>query len=191
MKIILGSTSPYRKQLLQRLRIEFNTAAPDIDETRLAGESPQELVARLSEIKAKAVAENFTDSLIIASDQIAVFNGEILGKPGNHEKATQQLLKLSGNTVIFYTGLCLFNTDTTVMQIDVIPFKVIFRKLTVEQIENYLNKEQPYDCAGSFKSEGLGVALFERLEGDDPSALVGLPLIRLCKMFEQESINII
>lgn len=191
MQIILGSTSPYRKQLLQRLRIEFNIAAPDIDETRLAGESPQELVTRLSENKAKAVAENFTDSLIIASDQIAVFNGEILGKPGNHEKATQQLVKLSGNTVIFYTGLCLFNTDTTAMQIDVIPFKVIFRKLTVEQIENYLNKEQPYDCAGSFKSEGLGVALFERLEGDDPSALVGLPLIRLCKMFEQESINII
>lgn len=191
MQIILGSTSRYRKQLLQRLGIEFATAAPGIDETKLDEESPQALVARLSEKKAKAVAENFTDSLIIGSDQVAVLNNEILGKPGNHEKAVQQLLRLSGNTVTFFTGLCLYNTDTSAIQTDVIPFTVVFKKLTTKQIENYLEKEKPYDCAGSFKSEGLGVALFERMEGDDPSALIGLPLIRLCKMFEQENVDII
>lgn len=191
MQIILGSTSRYRKQLLQRLGIEFATAAPGIDETKLDEESPQALVARLSEKKAKAVAENFTDSLIIGSDQVAVLNNEILGKPGNHEKAVQQLLRLSGNTVTFFTGLCLYNTDTSAIQTDVIPFTVVFKKLTPKQIENYLEKEKPYDCAGSFKSEGLGVALFERMEGDDPSALIGLPLIRLCKMFEQENVDII
>ncbi|MCK5092800.1 MAG: septum formation inhibitor Maf [Gammaproteobacteria bacterium] len=191
MQIILGSTSPYRKELLQRFDLAFESAAPDIDESRLAGETPQALVARLAEQKARAVAESYTDALVIGSDQVAVLNNEVLGKPGNHEKAVVQLEKASGETVAFYTGLCLYNTSSKNLQVDVIPFNVIFRKLTRDQIENYLKAEQPYDCAGSFKSEGLGVALFERMEGEDPSALIGLPLIRLCRMLEQEGVKII
>ena len=191
MQIILGSTSPYRKELLGRLGLAFESAAPDIDETRLTDEMPQALVARLAEEKAKAVAENYADSLIIGSDQVAVLNNEVLGKPGNHEKAVSQLEKASGETVTFYTGLCLYNTATKNLQLDVVPFKVFFRKLTRDQIEQYLKAEQPYNCAGSFKSEGLGVVLFERLEGEDPSALIGLPLIRLCRMLEQEGVKII
>ena len=191
MQIILGSTSPYRKELLGRLGLAFESAAPDIDETRLTDEMPQALVARLAEEKAKAVAENYADSLIIGSDQVAVLNNEVLGKPGNHEKAASQLEKASGETVTFYTGLCLYNTATKNLQLDVVPFNVVFRKLTRDQIEQYLKAEQPYNCAGSFKSEGLGVVLFERLEGEDPSALIGLPLIRLCRMLEQEGVKII
>ena len=191
MQIILGSTSPYRKELLGRLGLAFESAAPDIDETRLTDEMPQALVARLAEEKAKAVAENYTDSLIIGSDQVAVLNNEVLGKPGNHEKAVSQLEKASGETVTFYTGLCLYNTATKNLQLDVVQFNVVFRKLTRDQIEQYLKAEQPYNCAGSFKSEGLGVVLFERLEGEDPSALIGLPLIRLCRMLEQEGVKII
>ena len=191
MQIILGSTSPYRKELLQRFDLAFESSAPDIDESRLAGETPQALVARLAEQKARAVAESYTDALVIGSDQVAVLNNEVLGKPGNHEKAVVQLEKASGETVAFYTGLCLYNTSSKNLQVDVIPFNVIFRKLTRDQIENYLKAEQPYDCAGSFKSEGLGVALFERMEGEDPSALIGLPLIRLCRMLEQEGVKII
>lgn len=191
MQIILGSTSPYRKELLRRLGLTFESAAPDIDETRLADEIPQALVARLAEEKAKAVAGNYADALIIGSDQVAVLNNEVLGKPGNHKKAVAQLEKASGETVAFYTGLCLYNTSTKKLQVDVIPFNVVFRKLSRNQIENYLKTEQPYNCAGSFKSEGLGVALFERLEGEDPSALIGLPLIRLCRMLEQEGVKII
>ena len=191
MQIILGSTSPYRKELLGRLGLAFESAAPDIDETRLTDEMPQALVARLAEEKAKAVAENYADSLIIGSDQVAVLNNEVLGKPGNHEKAVSQLEKASGETVTFYTGLCLYNTATKNLQLDVVPFNVVFRKLTRDQIEQYLKAEQPYNCAGSFKSEGLGVVLFERLEGEDPSALIGLPLIRLCRMLEQEGVKII
>jgi len=191
MQIILGSTSPYRKELLQRFGLAFESAAPDIDETRRAGETPQALVARLAEQKAKAVARNYTDALIIGSDQVAVLNNEVLGKPGNHETAVVQLSKASGETVAFYTGICLFNTTTNNLQVDVVQFNVIFRKLNRDQIEHYLKAEQPYDCAGSFKSEGLGVALFERMEGEDPSALIGLPLIRLCRMLEQEGVRII
>lgn len=191
MQIVLASTSPYRKELLQRLGLPFETAAPDLDETRLADEPPQALVARLAEEKAKAVARNYSDSLIIGSDQVAVLDNEVLGKPGNHDKAVLQLSKASGKAVTFYTGLCLYNTTSNHLQVDVVPFNVFFRKLSQNQIENYLNAEQPYDCAGSFKSEGLGVALFERMEGEDPSALIGLPLIRLCRMLEQEGITII
>ena len=191
MQIILGSTSPYRKELLRRLGLAFESAAPDIDETRLTDEMPQALVARLAEEKAKTVADSHANALIIGSDQVAVLNNEVLGKPGNHEKAVAQLEKASGETVTFYTGLCLYNTATKNLQLDVVPFNVVFRKLTRDQIEQYLKVEQPYNCAGSFKSEGLGVVLFERLEGEDPSALIGLPLIRLCRMLEQEGVKII
>ncbi len=191
MQIILGSTSPYRKELLRRLGLAFESEAPDIDETRLTDEMPQALVARLAEEKAKAVADSHANALIIGSDQVAVLNNEVLGKPGNHEKAVAQLEKASGETVTFYTGLCLYNTATKNLQLDVVPFNVVFRKLTRDQIEQYLKVEQPYNCAGSFKSEGLGVVLFERLEGEDPSALIGLPLIRLCRMLEQEGVKII
>jgi septum formation protein len=191
MKLVLASSSPYRKQLLQRLGQAFDTTAPDVDETALAGETPEQLVRRLAEAKAKAVAKEFPNALIIGSDQVAVLDGKILGKPGNHDNAVKQLQQASAKTVHFLTGLCLFNSKTGNIQLDVIPFKVVFRKLSNAQIENYLLTEQPYNCAGSFKSEGLGIALFEKLEGDDPNALIGLPLIKLIDMFSNEGINIL
>ena len=186
-RITLASTSPYRKELLERLGIEFDTASPDVDETPLAGESPETLVKRLSEDKARAVAATHA-GLIIGSDQVATSGNDILGKPGIHERAREQLRKLSGKSVIFHTGLCLLNTDTNETQVEVVPFAVQFRQLTDEQIERYLQHDRPYNCAGSFKSEGLGIALFERMHGDDPSALIGLPLIRLTSMLAQAGV---
>lgn len=184
--VVLATTSPYRKAILEKLGIEFTCAAPDIDETPAAGEIPEQLVARLAEQKAKAVAGQFPDALIIGSDQVAVVDGIILGKPGDHDNAVKQLRRASGKRVSFLTGLCLYNSLSRHSQLDVVPFNVVFRQLTDKQIENYLRKEQPYNCAGSFKSEGLGIALFERLEGDDPNTLMGLPLIRLIRMLENE-----
>lgn len=184
--VVLATTSPYRKAILEKLGIEFTCAAPDIDETPAAGEIPEQLVARLAEQKAQAVAGQFPDALIIGSDQVAVVDGIILGKPGDHNNAVKQLRRASGKRVSFLTGLCLYNSLSKRSQLDVVPFNVVFRKLTDKQIENYLRKEQPYNCAGSFKSEGLGIALFERLEGDDPNTLMGLPLIRLIRMLENE-----
>ncbi|HED15445.1 MAG TPA: septum formation inhibitor Maf [Gammaproteobacteria bacterium] len=181
-QLILGSTSPFRRELLQRLGLPFNTTAPDVDETHLPGESPQDLVKRLSVAKAQAVASQFADALIIGSDQVAVLDGDILGKPGNHDRAVEQLCRASGRCVRFYTGLCLYNSKTNQYQLDVVPFEVVFRKLTDQQIERYLQREQPYNCAGSFKSEALGITLFEAMRGDDPTALIGLPLIRLTGM---------
>lgn len=189
--VILGSTSPYRKELLERLRLPFETAAPDIDETALNGETPEALVARLARGKAEAVAVKHPGALIIGSDQVATLDGAIIGKPGNHDAATGQLQRASGRTVTFFTGLCLLNAVTGVSQCEVVPFRVTFRSLTAAQIEHYLQREQPYNCAGSFKSEGLGVALFERMDGDDPSALMGLPLIRLTRMLEREGIEVL
>jgi MAF protein len=186
-RITLASTSPYRKELLERLGIEFDIASPDVDETPLAGESPETLVKRLSEDKARAVAATHA-GLIIGSDQVATSGNDILGKPGIHERAREQLRKLSGKSVIFHTGLCLLNTDTNETQVEVVPFAVQFRQLTDEQIERYLQHDRPYNCAGSFKSEGLGIALFERMHGDDPSALIGLPLIRLTSMLAQAGV---
>jgi len=191
MKLVLASTSPFRKELLQRLDIPFDTASPDIDESAQSGETPEQLVTRLSEQKARAVAKQFPEALVIGSDQVATLDGNIIGKPGNHDNAVKQLKNASGRKVVFYTGLCLLNTKTGIVQIEVVPFNVTFRKLTDQQINNYLRKEQPYSCAGSFKSEGLGIALFEKLEGDDPNALIGLPLIRLTYMLNKEDINII
>jgi MAF protein len=189
--LILASTSPYRRELLQRLGIDFTAVAPDVDESRLPGESPDSMVRRLSEAKARAVAAQHPDALIIGSDQMAVCGDEVLGKPGTHDKAVAQLTHLSGQRVSFVTGLCLYNSAGGRVQLDVIPFHVIFRALDATMIENYLRREQPYNCAGSFKSEGLGTALFERLEGDDPTALIGLPLIRLIRMLEQEGVKVI
>lgn len=190
-KIVLASTSPFRRELLSKLGLSFDTDSPDIDEAAQTGETPEQLVARLAEQKARAVAERHPDSLIIGSDQVAVIDGKIIGKPGNHEKAMAQLRSASGKTARFLTGLCLFNSTNEHKQIVVEPFDVVFRSLSDSQIDNYLRAEQPYNCAGSFKSEGMGIALFERLNGDDPNSLIGLPLIRLIRMLEQEGVRVI
>ncbi len=191
MKIVLASTSPFRKTILEKLGLPFETLSPQTDEARLDGESPEKLVQRLALAKAQAVAGICTDALIIGSDQVAVIDDEILGKPGTHEKAVNQLQRASGKTVRFFTGLCLLNATTGNHQLEVVPFDVVFRTLTDTQIENYLEKEKPYNCAGSFKSEALGIALFEKLQGDDPNTLMGLPLIRLVRMLEEEGVAVI
>lgn len=188
--IILGSTSPFRKALLQRLQIPFITASPNIDETPLAQEAPENYVKRLSLEKAKAVAAYYPNALVIGSDQCSVLNGVIQGKPLHHAKAVQQLQESAGKRVSFLTGLCLYNGNTDAYQLDLIPFHVDFRDLQDDEIEDYLLAEEPYHCAGSFKSEGLGISLFKRLQGDDPTALVGLPLIRLSEMLRQNGIAI-
>jgi septum formation protein len=184
LPIVLASTSPFRKELLQRIGIDFETAAPDIDESPLPGEAPENLVKRLSEAKARVIGK-IRPGLIIGSDQVASVGDEILGKPGTHENAVAQLRKLSGKLVTFQTGLCLLNSASNQAQVDIIPFRVQFRELDAQQIERYLQADQPYNCAGSFKSEGLGITLFERMEGEDPTALIGLPLIRLTDMLMQ------
>ncbi len=191
MKLVLASTSPFRRVILEKLDVAFETIAPDVDENIQLDEIPEQLVARLAEAKAKNVADQVSQALIIGADQVAVVDGQILGKPGNHDNAVKQLRRASGKRVSFLTGLCVFNTESRRIQLDVVPYNVIFRQLTDKQIENYLKKEQPYQCAGSFKSEGLGIALFERLEGDDPNTLIGLPLIRLTRMLESEGFPII
>lgn len=191
MKLILASSSPYRRELLERLKIPFEVIPPELDETPLPGEAPSALVERLSVAKAQKIAAQYPGSLVIGSDQVAVYNGAIVGKPHTHEKAVQQLRSASGRSVTLYTGLALVNSDTQRLQHEVIPYRVLFRALSDEQIESYLRKEQPYSCAGSVKSEGLGIALLERFEGDDPNTLIGLPLIRLVRMLENEGMQII
>jgi septum formation protein len=185
--LILASTSPFRRELLQRLGLAFETAAPDIDESRQERESASALVRRLAEAKARAVAAR-QRGLIIGSDQVATTGGSILGKPGTHERAAEQLRHLSGERVVFQTGLCLLNSATGYLQTDVVPFAVRFRVLDDLRIERYLQRDKPYDCAGSFKSEGLGITLFEAMEGQDPTALIGLPLIRLTTMLANAGI---
>ncbi len=191
MRLILASTSPFRKAILEKLRLTFETMAPEVDETPLPGESPQQLVERLAIAKARAIAAQLKEGLVIGSDQVAVIGDEILGKPGNHENAVAQLELAAGKRVTFLTGLALLNAATGRVQAEVVPFHVVFRQLSRQQIENYLKAEQPYNSAGSFKSEGLGIALFERLEGDDPNTLIGLPLIRLIRMLEKEGFEVI
>lgn len=191
MSIVLASTSIYRKELLERLRLPFITASPNVDETPLPQEAPQQLVRRLAEVKARAVATQFPDALIIGSDQVAILDGHILGKPGNHERAAAQLRMASGKRLEFLTGLCLLNAVSGNAQLDVVSYTAVFRALTDRKIENYLRREQPYHCAGAFKSEQLGIALCERFEGEDPSALIGLPLIRLVHMLEREGVSVI
>lgn len=189
--LILGSTSPYRCELLKRLKIPFLTAAPDIDETRLMGESARDMVKRLSLAKARKVAEQYPDALVIGSDQCAVLHDTVIGKPGSHDNAVRQLQQSSGQTVTFLTGLCLYNSGDGSYQLDVVPFAVDFRELTDTEIEAYLRKDQPYQCAGSFRSESLGITLFKRMRGDDPSALMGLPLIRLGEMLKQVGVDLL
>jgi septum formation protein len=180
-RLILASTSPFRKELLARLGVTFETASPDVDESRHENEPATALVRRLSEAKARAIGTS-QPGLVIGSDQVATLGEAILGKPGSHERAIEQLRLLSGNAVTFQTGLCLLDSEHDSLQLDVVPFTVHFRVLDEAQIDRYLRHEQPYNCAGSFKSEGLGIMLFDRMEGDDPTALIGLPLICLTTM---------
>ncbi len=187
LPIVLASTSPFRRELLSRLALPFETAAPDIDESRHPHEPPLDMVRRLSVEKARAVPRG-DRALVIGSDQAAIVGEEVLGKPGTHERAVEQLRGLSGRSVIFLTGLCLLNSATGETQVDAVPFRVQFRALNEAQIDRYLRHDRPYNCAGSFKSEGLGITLFERMEGDDPTALVGLPLIRLTAMLAKAGI---
>jgi septum formation protein len=187
-RIVLASTSPFRRELLSRLAIPFETCAPAVDETRLPGESSEALVTRLSEAKARAGAKAYPQALVIGSDQVAVVDGEVLGKPGDHGRAVEQLRKLSGNTVTFLTGLCLYNGATDTADTCLVPFRVRFRELDEGRIERYLRHEQPYNCAGSFKSEALGISLFERMDGEDPTALIGLPLISLTTLLAKAGI---
>lgn len=189
--IILASTSPYRRELLSRLGLSFEVANPQTDESPLPGEAPEALSLRLSEAKARAVAEQFPDALIIGSDQVATSEGKIFGKPGGHEQAVAQLRQLSGKTVNFFTGLCLFNSKTQQADVRGIPTLVTFRDLSDSEIENYLRREPAYNCAGSAKSEGLGIALLSSMRGDDPNALIGLPLIALCDMLRQQGVSVL
>ena len=188
-ELILASTSPWRRMLLEKLSVPFECAAPDVDETPLPGESARQLVMRLAQAKAQALAERFPHHLIIGSDQVCVLDGEITGKPHSEENAHHQLKKASGTIVTFYTGLALYNSTNGHLQTECEPFDVHFRRLSDQEIDSYVRKENPLQCAGSFKSEGLGITLFERLEGRDPNALVGLPLIALCQMLRREGFN--
>jgi MAF protein len=188
--LVLASSSPYRRELLSRLQLPFTWSAPAIDETRHIGESAEALVRRLAQEKAQALASEYPQHLIIGSDQVAVLNGEIIGKPHNFNTAHVQLSAASGASVRFLTGLALFNSATNNWQIDCIPFTVHFRHLSAACISRYLKAEQPFDCAGSFKAEGLGVSLFSSTEGVDATSLIGLPLIRLVDMLLSENIQI-
>ena len=191
MKLVLGSTSPFRKALLERLHIDFVCDSPDIDETPLPNEPVEEMVIRLAIAKAQAISQRHPESLIIGSDQSAVLNGEKLSKPGNFENAFKQLTRASGQKITFQTGLCLLNSATGNIQSVCVPYTVVFKTLTPTMIKNYLHKEEPYNCAGSFKSEALGIALFERFEGSDPNALIGLPLIELVNFLDNEGLSIL
>ncbi len=188
--LVLASTSPYRRQLLARLGVEFEVFAPAVNEKRQAEETPERLVRRLAEAKARAGAAKFPQALIVGSDQVAVCDGEVLGKPGGHAAACAQLARLSGKRVSFQTGLCLYDARAARARVAAVEFVVEFRRLDAKHIERYLRREQPYDCAGSFKSEGLGISLFERLCGEDPNALMGLPLIRLVTWLNEAGIEI-
>ncbi|UCZ74770.1 Maf-like protein [Dickeya zeae] len=188
-RIVLASTSVYRKALLEKLGLAFICAAPDYDETPDTGENATELVRRLAIGKARSLAERYPDSLIIGSDQVCVMGNAITGKPHTPENAIRQLQQASGQCITFYTGLALFNSATAHLQSVVEPFDVYFRTLSTREIERYVDIEQPLDCAGSFKSEGLGITLFDRLSGRDPNTLVGLPLITLLELLRAEGVN--
>jgi septum formation protein len=190
-RLILGSTSPYRRELLQRLQIAFSVVSPEVDESPLAGEAPAALARRLALAKARAVAANFPDAVVIGSDQVADLNGLPLGKPGNHANAVTQLRQMRGQSVVFQTAVAVVCLQSGFEQTDLAAVKVRFRDLTEEEIENYLQAEQPYDCAGSAKSEGLGISLLDAIENDDPTALVGLPLIRTCRMLRAAGISLL
>jgi len=190
-QLILASSSPYRAALLERLGLAFTCQTPGIDEAAQAGESPDHLVRRLAEAKARHIAHGHSAALVIGSDQVAVLDGRIIGKPGDHAQAAAQLRAASGRRLSFLTGLCLVNGAADRTQVDVIPTTVVFRELADNEIDAYLLSERPYDCAGAFKSEGLGIALLAAIESDDPTALIGLPLIRLCEMLRTEGVEIL
>ncbi|CAG4883343.1 7-methyl-GTP pyrophosphatase [Georgfuchsia toluolica] len=189
-KLVLASTSSYRRELLARLQIPFEVAAPEVDESALAGESPGATAERLAEAKARDVGMRFPNALVIGSDQIAYNAGGRFGKPGTRDKAAAQLRAMSGGSIFFHTGLCLFNTATGNVQLRGIPVEVGFRTLTEAEIQRYLDREDALNCAGSAKSEGLGIALMRYLRGDDPNALIGLPLIALCDMLRAEGMTV-
>jgi septum formation protein len=189
--VILASTSRYRRELLTRLRLPFEVHAPEVDETPRAGEAPQALAQRLALEKANAVAARFPDAVVIGSDQVADLAGESLGKPGDHARATAQLRRMRGQTLVFQTAVAVVCRATGFVQRDLAPVRVVFRELSDAAIEQYLLAEQPYDCAGSAKSEGLGIALLEAIDSDDPSALVGLPLIRTARMLRAAGIDLL
>ena len=189
--VVLGSTSRYRRELLERLRLPFEVAAPEVDETPLPGEAPAALATRLALAKAHAVAARFPEAVVIGSDQVADLHGQPLGKPGTHERAVLQLQRMRGQTVVFQTALAVVCIETGFEQVDLAPVRVKFRDLSDAEIENYLQIEKPYDCAGSAKSEGLGIALLESIDNDDPTALVGLPLIRTARMLRAAGVQLL
>ena len=191
LPLILASTSPFRRELLARLRLPFATADPAVDETPLVGETPPASALRLAEAKARAVASRHPDALIIGSDQVASLDGQVFGKPGNHSNARRQLQAMRGRRVDFFTGLCLLNAGSGTAHLRGVPTQVTFRDLADEEIENYLRQEQPYNCAGSARSEGLGIALIARIDGEDPNALIGLPLIALCDLLRHEQVSVL
>jgi septum formation protein len=189
--LILGSTSRYRRELLERLRVPFDVVSPDVDETPLAGEAPHALATRLALAKAKAVAALHPDAVVIGSDQVADLNGEPLGKPGTHERAVVQLQRMRGQTVVFQTAVSVICMDSQFEQTELAQIKVRFRDLSDAEIEAYLRAEEPYDCAGSAKSEGLGIALLDAIDNDDPTALIGLPMIRTASLLRAAGIDLL
>lgn len=189
--LVLGSTSRYRHELLSRLGIPFEAVAPDVDETAHPGEAPADLALRLAIAKARDVARRHPQAVVIGSDQVADLHGTPLGKPGTHERAVEQLRRMRGQTVVFQTALAVVCQATGFERSDTAAVRVVFRDLSDDEIEHYLRREQPYDCAGSAKSEGLGIALLERIDNDDPTALVGLPLIRTCHMIRAAGMAIL
>jgi len=190
-RLVLASSSTYRRMLLRRLGLPFSCSAPDIDERSRPGEAPRTTVTRLAKSKARRVAEQASDALVIGSDQLAMLDDRIMGKPGGRQAAIAQLRAASGRWVEFLTGICLLNAATGSCQVEAVEFRVQFRPLSDSQIENYVDRERPFDCAGGFKSEGLGISLFVRMQGDDPTSLVGLPLISLQTMLENEGIDVL
>ena len=189
--LVLGSTSRYRRELLERLNLPFDVTAPEVDETPLPGEAPRSLALRLSLAKARAVAQLHPDAVVIGSDQVADLAGEPLGKPGHHERAVAQLRQMRSQTVVFQTALAVVCQASGFEHSDIAAVRVVFRDLSDGEIERYLRAEQPYDCAGSAKSEGLGIALLERIDNDDPTALVGLPLIRTCRLIRAAGVKLL
>ena len=191
IELVLASSSPFRRRLLEQLSVEFRTLDPDIDESPLPNEKPQTLVRRLSIAKAHAVATRAPAALIIGSDQVAVHQGKVVGKPRNHADAVAQLLSSSGKTITFFTSVALLNSTNGNLQVDVVPFAVRFRSLTREKIEHYLERDKPYECCGSLRADGLGIALLDQLRGEDPTALIGLPLTVLTQMLEKEGFRVL
>jgi septum formation protein len=189
--VVLGSTSRYRRELMERLRLPFSVSAPDVDETPAPGESPRNLALRLALAKAKAVAIQHPEAVVIGSDQVADLAGQPLGKPGEHARAVQQLRQMRGKTVVFQTALAVVCLATGFEQVDLAEVRVVFRDLSDDEIEAYLQAEKPYDCAGSAKSEGLGIALLESIDNDDPTALIGLPLIRTARLLRQAGVKLL